>query len=142
MTRGTGGAAWAATSTRSRFLPYAYSRASSVVLIPSCSPSSPISLTRGTRIASLMRVWGSGRRGGSKEPLRGLKVLSPSSSCPPHVAENEKTATACSGSGFTNLHIGWLFLLNPRDLWSGGERRFRPCLPGRKGSKLRPEPFE
>src|SRR6476469_5252805 len=57
MTRATGGSACAATSTRSRFLPYAYSRASSVVLIPSCCPSSPIRRTRGTRIASLMRVW-------------------------------------------------------------------------------------
>ena len=42
---------------------YAYSRASSVGLIPICSSSSPTSLTFGTRIWSLMRS--SGRRGGS-----------------------------------------------------------------------------
>src|SRR5579885_3295064 len=143
MTRATGGSACAATSTRSRFFPYAYSRASSVVLIPSCSPSSPISRTRGTRIASLMRVCGSGRRGGSKEPLRGLKVLSPSSSCPPHVAETKKplrhAAAAVSSQPFPSVE---LFLLNLRSSALGGERRFRPCLPGRKGSKLRAEIHE
>src|SRR4051794_35536481 len=56
MTLATGGSACAATSTRSRFLPYACSRASSVVLIPSWLPSSSIRRTRGTRMASLMRV--------------------------------------------------------------------------------------
>src|SRR3954471_22011063 len=81
MTRATGGSAWAATSTRSRFLPYAYSRASSVVLIPSCSPSSPIRRTRGTRIASLIRVCGVCGRS-SRITRLGLKGSSPSSLVP------------------------------------------------------------
>src|SRR5581483_6714031 len=134
MTRATGGSAWAATSTRSRFFAYAYSRASSVVLIPSCSPFSPISLTLGTRIASLMRVCGSGRRGCSNPPerLRGLKWTSPSSCRPPH-RDNEKPP-ASGGRG--SRQPAWV---EPPKLSLGGERRFRPCLPGLKGSKSRAE---
>src|SRR3954453_12151514 len=131
MTRATGGSAWAATSTRSRFLPYAYSRASSVVLIPSCSPSTPIRRTRGTRIASLMRVWGSGLRGGSNPPerLRGLKCPSPSSCCPPR---RTKKPLACSGVGSRQPSS-----VEPPSFSPGGERRLRPCLPGTQGSKFR-----
>src|ERR1700750_2011310 len=130
MTRATGGSAWAATSTRSRFLPYAYSRASSVVLIPSCSPSTPIKRTRGTRIASLMRVCGSGLRGASNPPerLRGLKCLSPSSCCPPR---STKKPLACSGVGSRQPSS-----VDPPSARPGGERRLRPCLPGTKGSKF------
>src|SRR3954454_16627455 len=130
MTRATGGSAWAATSTRSRFLPYAYSRASSVVLIPSCSPSTPIRRTRGTRIASLMRVWGSGLRGASNPPerLRGLKCLSPSSCCPPC---RTKKPLACSGAESRQPAS-----VEPPSFSPGGERRLRPCLPGTKGSKF------
>src|SRR5262245_41390918 len=83
MTLATGGSASFATSTRSRFLEYANSSASFVSLIPICSPSGPTSLTRGTRICSLIRscwtpgrVLSSGRR-------RGLKGLSPSRVDPP-----------------------------------------------------------
>src|ERR671930_45881 len=56
MIRATGGSAFGATSTRSRFLSYAMRRASSEALIPSCAPSSPISRTRGTRMSSFVRV--------------------------------------------------------------------------------------
>src|SRR6185437_2781102 len=130
MTRATGGSACAATSTRSRFLPYAYSRASSVVLIPSCSPSTPIRRTRGTRIASLMRVCGSGLRGGSNPPerLRGLKCPSPNSCCPPR---GTKKPLACSGVGSHQPSS-----VEPPSSAPGGERRLRPCLPGTKGSKF------
>src|SRR5436305_1704507 len=136
ITRATGGSACAATSTRSRFLPYAYSRASSVVLMPSCSPFSPISRTLGTRIASLMRVWGSGRRGGSNPArLRGLKCLSPSSSFPPSVM---KKPLVCSGRRSRQPARSRTQIEPPkREL--GGERRFRPCLPGTQGSKFCPE---
>src|SRR5690242_14918553 len=130
MTRATGGSAWAATSTRSRFFPYAYSRASSVVLIPSCCPSSPIRRTRGTRIASLMRVWGSGLRGASNPPerLRGLKCPSPSSLCPPR---RTKKPLACSGARSHQPSS-----VEPPSARPGGERRLRPCLPGTQGSKF------
>src|SRR6476469_8111651 len=130
MTRATGVSAWAATSTRSRFFPYAYSRASSVVLIPSCSPSTPISRTRGTRIASLMRVWGSGLRGASNPPerLRGLKCPSPSSLCPPR---STKKPLACSGAESRQPAS-----VEPPSARPGGERRLRPCLPGTQGSKF------
>src|SRR5262249_29218687 len=130
MTRATGGSAWAATSTRSRFLPYAYSRASSVCLIPSCCPSSPIRRTRGTRIASLMRVCGSGLRGASNPPerLRGLQCPSPSSCCPPRSTKNP---LACSGAASRQPSS-----VEPPSSRPGGERRLRPCLPGTKGSKF------
>src|SRR3954451_22783650 len=135
MTRATGGAGWGATSTRSRVFPYAYSRASSVVLIPSCPPSSSINRTLGTRFASLMRVCGSGRRGGSNPPrLRGLKCPSPSSCRPPL---EMKKPLARSGRGSRQPSS-----VEPPKRELGGERRFRPCLPGNKGSKFRPEFLE
>ena len=84
MTRATGGSALAATSTRSRLRAYAYSSASFVSLIPICSPSSPTSLTRGTRICSLIRsCWTTGRVLSSGR-RRGLKGSSPSRVDPPH----------------------------------------------------------
>src|SRR5262245_3543469 len=135
MTRATGGSAWAATSTRSRFFPYAYSRASSVALMPSCAPSSSINRTLGTRIASLMRVWGSGRRGGSNPArLRGLKCLSPSSCCPPLYVK-KPLAGRRSGSHQPSS-------VEPPKRELGGERRFRPCLPENKGSKFHPKFIE
>src|SRR4051812_2320518 len=131
MTRATGGSACAATSTRSRLRPYAYSRASSVVLIPSWPPFSSIRRTRGTRIWSLTRVCGSGRRGGSLKPRRGLKSWSPSCLRPP--SEMKKPL---SGSGGQSPQPA---RLNLRSSTLGGERRFRPCLPGFQVSKTRPE---
>src|SRR6187551_3087464 len=84
MTRATGGSAFAATSTRSRLRAYAYSSASFVSVIPICSPSSPTSLTRGTRICSLIRsCWTTGRVLSSGR-RRGLKRSSPSRVDPPH----------------------------------------------------------
>src|SRR5262245_59209999 len=56
MTRQTGGSACAATSTRSRSRPYAYSRASSAGVMPSCAPSAPIKRTRTASICSLIRA--------------------------------------------------------------------------------------
>src|SRR5579862_1823751 len=131
MTRTTGGSAWAATSTRSRPFPYAYSRASSVCLTPSCSPFSSIKRTRGTRIDSLIRVWGSGRRGGSQDPRRGLKSVSPSCRCPP--SETKKPLTRSGEEPRQPASV------EPPRRGSGGERRFRPYLPGAKRSKLAPE---
>src|SRR3954452_4554175 len=134
MTRATGGSACAATSTRSRLRPYAYSRASSVVLIPSWPPFSSIRRTRGTRIWSLTRVCGSGRRGGSLKPRRGLKSWSPSSLRPPSKMKKPR-----AGSGGGSRQPG---RLNPRSFSLGGERRIRPCLPGLKRSKSGPEILE
>src|SRR5579884_360199 len=130
MTRATGGSAWAATSTRSRFRDSAYSSASRVDLIPSCSPFSSIRRTRWTRIASLMRVWGSGRRGGSSERLpRGLKCASPSSSRPPRPLNPSARRRRKSRQPRS--------VEPPYAQRLGGERRFRPCLPGNQGSKFR-----
>src|SRR6266566_368528 len=94
-----------------------------------------MSRTRGTRIASLMRVCGSGRRGGSQEPLRGLKLRSPSSCQPPRrsTKQSMKTPLACSGAVSSTCSV------EPPKLALGGERRFRPCLPGLKVSNLSPE---
>src|SRR5918994_313133 len=82
MTRATGGSAAAATSTRSSPFEYAYSRASSVDLIPICSPSSPTRRTWGTRMFSLIRSCGCEIRRSSGRRL-GLKGSSPSSLHPP-----------------------------------------------------------
>src|SRR3954465_3923782 len=132
MTRATGGAAWGATSTRSRFFPYAHSRAPPLLLVPSCPPSSSINRTLGTRIASLMRVCGSGRRGGSNPPrLRGPKCPSPSSCRPPL---EMKKPLARSGRGSRQPSS-----VEPPKRELGGERRFRPCLPGTQGSKFCPK---
>src|SRR5215471_6089634 len=76
MTLATGGSAWAATSTRSSPLDSAWASASFVCLIPSCVPSSSINLTRGARMFSLIRVWGTGRTGSTNR--LGLKDFSPS----------------------------------------------------------------
>jgi hypothetical protein len=58
-------------------LEYAYSSASAVGLIPTCEPSESTSLTRGTRIASLIRVVSWGGRDWSNLRL-GLTETSPS----------------------------------------------------------------
>ncbi len=74
MTRATGGSAWAATSTRSRFFPYAYSRASSVVLIPSCAVLADQPHPRDADRIVIRSGLGTARRF-DPEPLRGLNVL-------------------------------------------------------------------
>src|SRR3954454_3463202 len=137
MTFATGGSFCGATSTRSSPFPYAYVRASSVVLIPSCSPSSPIRRTRGTRIASLIRTCGSGRRGGSKEPRRGLKFASSSSYCPPSEMEKPLTRSGRNSPSTCSVEPRDRCLRSCDRARSGGERRFRPCLSGRQRSKRR-----
>jgi hypothetical protein len=74
-----GGSAFAATSTRSRFFENAYSRASSVALIPICVPSESTRRTRGTRMLSLMRDCATTGRTGSNA-RRDLNASSPNSS--------------------------------------------------------------
>src|SRR5579872_3013417 len=76
MILATGGSACAATSTRSSPFDSAWASASFVALIPSCAPSSSINRTRGTRMFSLIRVWGTGRTGSTNR--LGLKDVSPS----------------------------------------------------------------
>src|SRR5438270_6993574 len=130
MTLQTGGSACAATSTRSRFFAYAYSRASSDVLIPSWAPSSSIRRTRGTLMASLMRVVSRllGRTGSIGRRL-GLKARSPSGA---YSSSSRCHAAARSSSRSTRL--------NPtRALGPGGEERVRSCFSGLEGSKPRDE---
>src|SRR5215210_5634586 len=120
MTRATGGRACGATSTRSRFFPYAYSSASFVGLIPTWAPSSSISLTSETRIRSLTRVCGSGA-GSGRTNRRGLKDSSPSSSRPPFETTKPLQAAASrrsSASRFNPLEAGG----------PGGEEQVRPYL--------------
>ena len=62
--RQTGGSAVAATSTRSKPFSRASRTASRVSITPSCSPSSPMTRTCGTRILSLMRATGARRLSG------------------------------------------------------------------------------
>src|SRR5919108_477710 len=119
MTRATGGSAWAATSTRSRFLPHAYSRASSVALIPTCSPFSSINLTFGARIISLIRACGTGARSGSTV-LRGLKDLSPSSRFLLFQQQDR-----CQAAARILVH---LTRLNLREAQTAREVRVGPCL--------------
>src|SRR5262245_58368612 len=143
MTFATGGSFCGATSTRSRPFPYAYVRASSVCLIPSCCPSSPIRRTRGTRIASLIRTCASSRRGGSKDPRRGLKFSSSSSYCPPSEMEKPLTRSGESSLSTCSVEPPRLALRQSSRKtlpWpSGGERQFRPCLSGRQRSKRCPQ---
>src|SRR3954468_16905346 len=128
MTFTTGGSAWAATSTRSSPLSYAYLRASSDVLTPrSVGPS--IRRTFGAPIASLIRACGSGRRGGSIGPRRGLKSLSPSSCRPPW--KMKKPLTGSRRSFPTNLSVEPPWPCG----WRGGDD-LRPCLPGAQSSKF------
>src|SRR5438105_12800814 len=77
MMRQTGGSAVAATSTRSRPFPRASWTASRVFMMPSCSPSSAITRTCGTRILSLMRVAGARRLSGRPPRPRNDGILTP-----------------------------------------------------------------
>src|SRR5690348_12721861 len=131
MTLQTGGSACAATSTRSRFFAYAYSRASSEVLIPSWAPSSSIRRTRGTLMASLMRVVSrlTGRTG-SIGRRRGLKDRSPSGA---YSSSSRCHAAARSSSRSTRLNPTRARLA--REVRNGSAPAFQES----KGSKLRHE---
>src|SRR6187551_2703928 len=128
MTRATGGSASLATSTRSRFFEYAYSSASFVSLIPICSPSSPTSLTRGTRICSLIRsCWTTGRVLSSGR-RRGLKGSSPSRVDPPHSLKRHCMQRRHSLVGSDSVE--------PRAARGRrGEGRCRSCLQASEGSR-------
>src|SRR3954453_16866121 len=141
MTLATGGSAWAATSTRSRVLPWACSRASSVVLIPSWAPSSSISRTREARIESLMRVvsrgagrvWSNGRR-------LGLKGKSPSWAYSSSIrCRNMKSR--CMQRPFPRRYrcqVNTVTRLNPRGpSGPGGEERSAPAFQRSEVSKPR-----
>src|SRR5918912_4075193 len=132
MTRATGGSAWAATSTRSRFFEKAYSRASCVCLTPTCDPSSSISRTRGTRIASLIRACCWTGRTGSTCRL-GLKGRSPSCFLLPRRTSEPLQAAARRPRRSTRFEP-------PTSSRSGGEERVRSCLPELESSKLPGEP--
>ena len=54
MMRHTGGAAWGATSTKSRCASTAMANASLMGITPTCAPSALISRTSGTLICSLI----------------------------------------------------------------------------------------
>src|SRR6478672_11252904 len=142
MTFATGGSACAATSPRSRFLAYAYSRASSVVLIPSWPPSSSMRRSFGTRMASLMRVVSrlDGRTCSTGLRL-GLKGRSPSwaYSSSYSIAQKSRCMQRPASSS-QNSKIALPTRLNParapHHRWAkGGEERVRPCFSGVKRSK-------
>src|SRR5918994_7171835 len=132
MTRATGGSAAAATSTRSSPFEYAYSRASSVVLIPICSPSSPTRRTWGTRMFSLIRSCGCGTRRSSGRRL-GLKGSSPSSWNPPHRRRKPLQAAA-------HIFLVQPARLNPHELGTRKVRGSGPLLlsgPDRSNCRLK-----
>src|SRR5688500_14602126 len=134
MTRATGGSAAAATSTRSRPFEYAYSRASSVDLIPICSPSSPTRRTWGTRMFSLIRSCGCGTRRSSGRRL-GLKGSSPSSLNPPYRRQKPLHAAATFPHPTGSVEPS-------RTRWPRKVRGSGPLLlSGPDRSNLREEPF-
>src|SRR5438874_13263947 len=140
MTLATGGSACAATSTRSRFLPYACSPAPSVVLIPSWLPSSSIRRTRGTRMASLMRVVSRlcGRTCSIGRRL-GLKGKSPSWAYSSSFRGRNRKAAACSGpfpssTDSVEPHTGSV----TREVRNGSA----PASQASQGSKLRREVYK
>src|ERR1043165_6662008 len=77
MMRQTGGSAVAATSTRSSPLLRASCTASRVFMMPSCSPSSAMTRTCGTRMRSLMRVAGARRLSGRPPRPRNPAISTP-----------------------------------------------------------------
>src|SRR6188472_3261379 len=120
MTRATGGSAWAATSTRSRSFPCAYSSASWIGFTPSCPPFSSTSRTCDTRMSSLIRLCGIVGRVCSTR-RRGLKGASPSCQLPP--SSNNKTAAQQRPDPFQPSRLNLRQARGP-----GGEEHVRPCF--------------
>src|SRR5215218_7755063 len=128
MTRVTGGSACAATSTRSRSFPWAYSSASWIGFTPSWPPSSSTSRTCGARMSSLILLCGTTGRVGSTR-RRGLKGASPSCQLPP--SSNNKTAAQQRPDPFQPSR------LNPRQARGpGGEEHVAPALQASNSSSV------
>src|SRR6187551_2793488 len=121
MTLATGGSACAATSTRSRSLPWAYSSASAIGFTPSCPPSASTSRTCETRMSSLIRLCGIVGRVGSTR-RRGLKGASPSCQLPPS-SKRQDRCTAAAQFPFQPSRLNLRQARGP-----GGEEHVRPCF--------------
>src|SRR6187551_1956388 len=121
MTLATGGSACAATSTRSRSFPSAYSIASAVGFTPNCSPFSSTSRTCCARMSSLIRLCGiTGRVGSTRR--RGLKGASPSCQLPPS-SKRQDRCTAAAQFPFQPSRLNLRQARGP-----GGEEHVRPCF--------------
>ena len=100
-------------------------------LIPSCAPSSSISRTRETRIASLIRVCARRRAGLVERPASRSQRAFTKLASPP-LSGRKRKAAASSGRFLvcsTRLNLRGA-------LGSGGEERVRSCLQSSQVSKL------